>query len=143
MAQALYRLQKQHKHLEIFCDDILQFPIEQKLAENLKPHQKAVIVGNLPYHLTTPSLVKLVTLDSQVSKIIIMVQEEVARRFTAKPGGHEYSSFTVFLNYYSTPHYAFKVRKTYSIQSLKWTLLLLYWICISRPRSQILKLFSS
>lgn len=112
MADALQRLQKQNEKLEIFCDDILDFPIEQKLTENLKPGEKAIILGNLPYHLTTPILVKLVPLYSCVSKIIIMVQEEVARRFTAKPGGSEYSSFTVFLNYYCKPHYAFMVRKT-------------------------------
>lgn len=112
LAQALQRLQTQHEKLEVFCDDILEFPVEQKLRENLKPGQKAVILGNLPYHLTTPILVKLAPLHHCVSKIVIMVQEEVARRFTAVPGNSDYSSFTVFLNYYSKPQYAFTVRKT-------------------------------
>ena len=112
MAQALQRLQKENGKLEIFCDDILEFPIEQKLKEQLKPGQKAIILGNLPYHLTTPILIKLVQMYPFVSKVIVMVQEEVARRFTATPGTSEYASITVFLNFFSTPHYAFMVRKT-------------------------------
>lgn len=112
LAKALERLQNSSQKLEVFCNDILEFPIEQKLAEKLKPGQKAVILGNLPYHLTTPILVRLVSLHQYVSKIIIMVQEEVGRRFTAQPGTSEYSSFTVFLNFYSQPHYEFMVRKT-------------------------------
>jgi len=112
MAKALERMQIAHKNLEIYCDDILEFPIEQKLKENLQLNQQAILVGNLPYHLTTPILVKLVKLYPLVSKIVVMVQEEVARRFTATPGASEYSSFTVFLNYYSHPRYAFMVRKT-------------------------------
>lgn len=112
MAEALSRLNKPNGNLEIYCDDILNFPIEQKLKEKLRPNQKAIIMGNLPYHLTTPILIKLVPLNAYISKIVVMVQEEVARRFTAKPGNSEYGSITVFLNYYSTPNYGFTVRKT-------------------------------
>ncbi len=112
MAQALERLQNQQQKLQVFCQDILEFPLEEKLVENLKPGQKAILVGNLPYHLTTPILIKLVPLQTYISKIIVMVQEEVARRFTAQPGSSEYGSITVFLNYYSTPRYSFMVRKS-------------------------------
>lgn len=112
LAKALQRLQKEETGFEIFCDDIMDFPIEEKLKERLGPDQKAVILGNLPYHLTTPILVKLVSLYPLVSKIVVMVQEEVARRFTAMPGNSDYGSFTVFLNFYSTPRYAFMVKKT-------------------------------
>ena len=40
-----------------------------------------------------------------------MVQEEVGRRIASKPGTKEYSSFTLFLNFYSNPSYAFTVSK--------------------------------
>ena len=43
------------------------------------------------------------------STLILMVQEEVARRFVALPKTSEYSSFTVFLNFYSHPSYGFTV----------------------------------
>ena len=112
MAKALERLKGPNKKLEVFCEDILEFPIEQSLSQRLKPGKKAVILGNLPYHLTTPILTKLVNLHPYVSRIVIMVQEEVARRFTAQAGTSDYSSFTVFLNYYTFPKYGFMVRKS-------------------------------
>jgi 16S rRNA (adenine1518-N6/adenine1519-N6)-dimethyltransferase len=46
-----------------------------------------------------------------VSELIIMVQDEVARRSVGKPCTSDYSSLTVFLNFYSKPEYGFKVGK--------------------------------
>ena len=111
MAGALVRLKKETHHLEIFNDDIMEFPIVETLKSRLKKDQKAIILGNLPYHLTTPILTRLVHLREYVSKVVVMVQEEVARRFTAVPSTKEYGSFTLFLNYYSNPKYAFKVSR--------------------------------
>lgn len=110
-AQSLKRLQTPCNHLEVFEGDILQFPIEEELIKRLKPGQKAKVVANLPYHLTTPILARLLPLYSIISSLTIMVQDEVAKRFVGKPGTGDYSSFTVFLNFYSHPQYAFFVSK--------------------------------
>lgn len=111
LAKALERLKTQDKHLEIYCDDILKFPIEEKLASYLAKDQKAKVIANLPYNLTTPILVHLVELRKTISSLTLMVQDEVARRFTAEPGTSDYSSFTVFLNFYTNPRYSFQVSK--------------------------------
>ena len=111
MANALERLKTDQNHLEVFSQDILEFPIENKLREKLTGDHKGKILGNLPYHLTTPILAQLLKLHSCVSTIVVMVQEEVARRFTAKPGTSDYSSLTVFLNFFSTPRYGFTVSR--------------------------------
>ena len=58
------------------------------------------MVSNLPYYITTPIILKFINENIDVSKLVIMVQKEVAERFNAKPGDHEYNSLTVFLNYY-------------------------------------------
>ena len=63
----------------------------------------------MPYHLTTPILARFIPLHSLFSELVVMVQDEVARRLTAAPGSRVYGSLTVFLNYYSTPRYAFQV----------------------------------
>ncbi len=97
--------------LYVFRDDILLFPIEKEVQKLLQPGQKAKVVANLPYSLTTPILEKLIPMNKTFSKIVIMVQEEVARRFTAKPGSSEYGSFTVFLNYFADCKYEFMVKK--------------------------------
>lgn len=108
---ALPRLDKGNGRLEVYNDDIMDFPIEEKLSELLKPGQKAKVVANLPYHLTTPILSRLIGLGDYISYIQVMVQEEVARRMAASPGNKEYGSLTVYLAYYTQVTYAFGVSK--------------------------------
>lgn len=110
-AEALKRLKTDTNLLEVYCDDILRFPLEQTLSPHLQGNKKAKVIANLPYHLTTPIIVSLVEQRHLFSVLVLMVQEEVARRFTAKPKTAEYSSFTVFLNFYTHPKYAFTVSK--------------------------------
>ncbi len=111
LAKALERLQGPEKKLEIFCEDIMGFPIEEILKERLHGGSKAKVVANLPYHITTPILANLVIKEPFLSTIVVMVQEEVARRFVAHPSTSEYSSFTIFLQFYSKPKYAFTVSR--------------------------------
>ncbi len=105
LAQALERLQTQDNQLSIFCEDILAFPLQ----EHLQNRQKAKVIANLPYHLTTPILTQLAPLTTLFSSLTVMVQEEVARRLTAQPGTSDYSSLTVFVRFYTEPVYAFTV----------------------------------
>lgn len=107
LAKALERFQTSANHLEVFCDDILTFPLE----EALKNRPPIKVIANLPYHLTTPILVFLLSKRHLFSSFTVMVQEEVARRFTAVPGNKDYSSFTVFLNFYTKPRYGFTVSR--------------------------------
>lgn len=109
LAKALERLQTSSQQLSIFCQDIMTFPLEEELSKKLKPGQKAKVIANLPYHLTTPIIARISPLYSLFSSLTVMVQEEVARRMTAQPGTSEYSSFTLFLRFYTHPHYAFTV----------------------------------
>lgn len=109
LAKALERLQTDDLRLTVFCADILDFDFDVHLVPLLKQGEKGKVIANLPYNVTTPILVKLVTLHPLFSHLVVMVQEEVARRFTAVPGTPDYSSFTVFLNYHSKPKYAFGV----------------------------------
>lgn len=110
-AKSLTRLQTPKHTLEVFEDDILQFPLEAEIKKRLTAGKKAKVVANLPYHLTTPILAKILPLSTLFSTLTIMVQDEVARRFVGKPGSSDYSSFTVFLNFYSRPEYSFFVSK--------------------------------
>lgn len=110
-ANALGRLKNDKNQLEVFCDDIMTFPIEQHLKPYLETGKKAKVIANLPYHLTTPIIAQLVEHRHLFSSLVLMVQEEVARRFVGKPKTAEYGSFTVFLNFYTHPSYAFTVSR--------------------------------
>jgi len=108
LANALERLREPDKRLDVFCEDILEFPLE-KLKEFLKEGQKVKVIANLPYHVTTPILAHLISHHTLFSRLIIMVQDEVARRFIALPKTSDYSSLTIFLHFFSQPKYLFMV----------------------------------
>lgn len=107
LARSLERFKGPDRQLEVFCADILDFPIEH----HLKPGQKAKVIANLPYNIATSIITQLVMKHGVIEKLLVMVQEEVARRITAHPSSKEYGSLTVFLDFHSQPRYAFKVSK--------------------------------
>ncbi len=105
-AKALRRLDPTEKSLSIFNEDVMDFDFDKHLK-----NRKAKIVANIPYHLTTPILTMLIPKHQAITSCVFMVQEEVAKRMVAQPGNKDYSSLTVFLNYYSKIKYAFKVSR--------------------------------
>lgn len=83
--------------------DILEYPLSDSSWK---------IVANLPYHITTPVLAHLIDFRHCIQSITVMVQKEVAERFRAKPKSKDYSSFSVFLQFYADIHFGFVVSPT-------------------------------
>lgn len=106
-AEALVRLQTPDQRLEIVQADILKFP----LAETLRKRQgkKCKVVANLPYHITTPILTLLFPLSDLIESLTIMVQKEFGDRMSSQKGTPEYSSLTVFLQFYGAVASSFTV----------------------------------
>ncbi|MCL1982047.1 MAG: 16S rRNA (adenine(1518)-N(6)/adenine(1519)-N(6))-dimethyltransferase RsmA [Clostridiales bacterium] len=63
---------------------------------------KTVVIGNLPYYITTPAIMKVLEEKMAVERIVVMVQKEVADRIGAKPGTKAYGAITAAINYYCT-----------------------------------------
>ncbi|MEG0825863.1 MAG: 16S rRNA (adenine(1518)-N(6)/adenine(1519)-N(6))-dimethyltransferase RsmA [Bacilli bacterium] len=89
---------KNTKNVEIIYDDFLKRSVKDDLKKYI--YNKLYVVANLPYYITTPIIVKLIEDDIDVDKIVVMVQKEVGNRFKAQPNSRDYSSLSVFLNYY-------------------------------------------
>jgi 16S rRNA (adenine1518-N6/adenine1519-N6)-dimethyltransferase len=53
-----------------------------------------VVVGNLPYNIATPLLMRLLEAGRRVQRIVVMVQREVAERLRAQPGDPAYSALS-------------------------------------------------
>lgn len=68
------------------------------------------VVGNLPYYLTSPLLVRLLKGEFRAELLVFMVQREVAERIVARPGGKEYGSLTVVAHYHAEPELLFNVK---------------------------------
>jgi len=88
--------------VRLFCEDILKFDLEK-----IRP--PARVVANLPYHLTSPILGRLLPRRDLFRSLTVMVQEEVARRICAAPGSAAYSALSLFIRFYGEPSYRFKV----------------------------------
>lgn len=108
-ANALKRLQEEGQPLTVFHEDFLKFPLDDHLASATK---KSKVVANLPYHITTPILTKLLPMTAKIESVTIMVQKEFAKRMTASPGSADYGSFSLFAAFYSNPTYCFTVEPT-------------------------------
>lgn len=57
-----------------------------------------MLIANLPYYITTPVVMKFVEQSENMKAMVIMVQEEVARRFAAPAGTSDYGAVTVGIN---------------------------------------------
>jgi 16S rRNA (adenine1518-N6/adenine1519-N6)-dimethyltransferase len=55
------------------------------------------VVGNLPYHLTSPILFDLLDQAGQVVRAVFLLQREVAERLAAQPGEKDWGILSVFL----------------------------------------------
>ena len=82
--------------LTIIFKDFLSIKINEYIDQN--KYKNLYFVGNLPYYITTAIINKIVK-ESNPYEITIMVQKEVADRFSAKPETKDYSSISIFLQY--------------------------------------------
>ena len=57
------------------------------------------MAGNLPYNVATPLIMRLISMKAGPEMLVVMVQKEVAQRFTARPGTPAYGSLSVALQY--------------------------------------------
>src|SRR5439155_11241777 len=78
--------------------DILDVDLASLLAKH--GAKKAVIVGNVPYAITTPILEWLIAQRAQVASGVVLVQREHAARLAAAPDTEDYGSLTIFARYY-------------------------------------------
>lgn len=62
-----------------------------------------IMVGNLPYYLSSPFLRCVLPLRDHLSSMTFMLQREVARRMVASPGGKEYGILSLAVQYYARP----------------------------------------
>ena len=68
------------------------------------------VVANLPYHITSPILHRLLGETPRPERLVLMVQKEVAERIAAPPGKMSYLS--VFVQYHAKVRVAFTVPGT-------------------------------
>ncbi len=99
-------LQKKFPNLNLITDDFLKIDLAELMGRNL---QKLRIIGNIPFNITSPLVFKLLESHGLVKDCVLMVQYEVAKRFSAKKGTKDYGILSVLLNYFAEVKFCFKV----------------------------------
>ena len=77
-------------------ENILELNIE-KLAK--EAGRRLIVIGNLPYNISSQVLIQLIKSRSVVSRSIFMLQKELSRRIIAKPCCRDYGRLSVMLQY--------------------------------------------
>ncbi|MCH9609511.1 MAG: Ribosomal RNA small subunit methyltransferase A [Chlamydiales bacterium] len=97
-------VEKDHRLSEAYGwieGDILTYDLEQL--------PKCKVVSNLPYHLTSPILARLLPRRDLFTTLTVIVQKEMGERMVASPGSKSYGRFSIFNQFYADVKYAFTI----------------------------------
>lgn len=91
--------------------DVLKADINEDINTYLKDVSKIVVISNLPYHITTPIIMKFLEEVNHVDSLVMMMQLEVAKRITSEPNTKDYNALSIIIQHQATAKYLFKVPK--------------------------------
>ncbi|MEE3362633.1 MAG: 16S rRNA (adenine(1518)-N(6)/adenine(1519)-N(6))-dimethyltransferase RsmA [Anaerovoracaceae bacterium] len=92
-----------YDNIEIINRDILKTDISDVIDETKKDFpwiRDVKVIGNLPYYITTPIIMKLLEGGAPCSLITVMMQKEVADRICSPPGKKTYGALSIAVQYY-------------------------------------------
>lgn len=107
-----------YANLKLIYADFMKVDLTALFNENFK-NENVKVVANIPYYITTPIVMRLLEEKLPLDSITVMVQKEVANRFSSSPGSKDYGAITAVIQYYADPKLAFIVPKTVFIPQPK------------------------
>ncbi|HPO03912.1 MAG TPA: 16S rRNA (adenine(1518)-N(6)/adenine(1519)-N(6))-dimethyltransferase RsmA [Bacillota bacterium] len=101
---------KEYDNIRIIKGDFLKTDIFELINQAKKDDKRGFsgvrLIGNLPYYITTPIIMKVLEEPGETSQKIqsltVMMQKEVAGRIRANPGTKDYGALSVAIRYYCT-----------------------------------------
>lgn len=90
-------------NVELIHGDILETDIRGITQAAMRDHglSELRIIGNLPYYITTPIIMKLLESGTGAESITVMMQKEVGDRIAAEPGTRASGAITYPVHYYA------------------------------------------
>ena len=83
------------ERVSVVEQDVLDFDFAAALAQFGRAGERLIVVGNLPYYITSPILTKLATSHDVLDTAVLMVQREVAERVTAQAGSRDFGALSI------------------------------------------------
>ena len=97
---------EQKKNLTVVQGDVMALDLKQVTKDLKAPF---AVVANIPYYITTPLIRLLLSGDLPVSRLALMVQQEVADKILASPGEESWGPLSVLCQFLCEPYLALKV----------------------------------
>jgi 16S rRNA (adenine1518-N6/adenine1519-N6)-dimethyltransferase len=91
------RVQFPPDRVTVVEQDVLNFDFA---AASAAAGERLLVVGNLPYGITSQILLKLAASHAAIDRAVLMVQREVADRIVAQPGSRDYGLLSVTVQIY-------------------------------------------
>ena len=88
----------EYNNVEVIFGDFLETNVNEIIKKY--DYSKKIMVSNLSYYITTPIILKFINENIDVSKLVVMVQKEVADRMNAKPNTKDYGALSVAVQSY-------------------------------------------
>lgn len=101
-----------YDNVTIHHQDILKADLHQIIEERFSDVDRIAVVGNLPYYITTPIIMKLLEARLPVQRFVFMVQKEVGDRMKASPNTKAYGSLSIAVQFYAKATRVFTVPPT-------------------------------
>ncbi|MBE6136793.1 MAG: 16S rRNA (adenine(1518)-N(6)/adenine(1519)-N(6))-dimethyltransferase RsmA [Erysipelotrichaceae bacterium] len=103
---------KDFNNYEVVHKDILEVDINKDIDEKLANYKKLYLVANLPYYITTPIILGLLSKTDKIKRYVMMMQLEVADRICGKPKTKDYNALSIAIKYRSDATRVCKVPRT-------------------------------
>ncbi|MBI4090622.1 MAG: ribosomal RNA small subunit methyltransferase A [Candidatus Komeilibacteria bacterium] len=98
----LESLRSVNTNLRVLYRDIIAVHFEEIARElDLGIGRSYKVVANIPYHITSRIISRLIAYPMIPERIVLLVQKEVGERIVAKPGDH--SKLSLSVQFYGTP----------------------------------------
>jgi len=111
IAKKVYAVEKDKRIVPILTEELLlngitnASVIEKNILDfdirdlSKKQNRDIIVIGNLPYNISSQVLVKLIHSRCGIRHAVLMFQKELAERITAQPGCRDYGRLSVMLGY--------------------------------------------
>ena len=96
----------EQKNLTVVQGDIMALDLRE-LTKGLS--QPFAVVANIPYYITTPLIMRLLTSGLKISRLAFMVQREVADKILSSPGDGGWGPLAIRCRYMCDPYMAMEV----------------------------------
>lgn len=91
-----------YPNVKIVKGDFLQLSLTDLVNSGTLISEKSKVVANLPYYITSPIILRLLSHAQFFERLVILVQKEVAERIVSAPGSKRYGAFSVAVQYHAT-----------------------------------------